>query len=552
QDEVISAQDALPQKTTLALGDESLIVLNPTEQLRTSVVTLAVDSPDARVVDAATGRPMAVQVSAVWAEPSKVSLSFAAELPPLSLTVYHVIKAPAGSAPRARYVVHRHGDPPTVHSEHFQVSRLQGAEADLPLSLSNKHLRMWSSPETGLLQSGPVRQVQVRFLWYGTRTSGDRSGAYLFLPGGEGPQAYSSSEPPLIRVTRGPIFSDITSCFPHFTHTVRLYHLDGHAGKSMEISNMVDIRSETNKELVMRLVTDVASGNRFYTDLNGFQMQQRRSLEKLPLQANFYPMTSAAFLQDASSRLSLLSAQSQAVASLRPGELELVLDRRLQQDDNRGLGQGVTDNKPTATLYRLLLEDRGGEVGGAAVEHLSLLAHLASLSLSHPPITMVGPGDGQLPKLRPFQALRSSLPCDLHLLNLRTLEDPKVRAEVTSLALLLHRKGFDCSSAPAPPPACSWNGLDEVGLPLDSGFPSVFLVYTCVCVSCSWTWTICSLRCGSARCAAPASRCSGTTTSLTPPTRRRSSAPWRSAHSAWRSPDEAASRKSGSFTIKAI
>lgn len=42
------------------------------------------------------------------------------------------------------------------------------------------------------------------------------------------------------------------------------------------------------------------------------------------------------------------------------GELELVLDRRLQQDDNRGLGQGVTDNKLTASLYHLLLEDRGG------------------------------------------------------------------------------------------------------------------------------------------------------------------------------------------------
>uniref|UniRef100_A0A3B3TN18 Glycosyl hydrolase family 38 C-terminal domain-containing protein n=1 Tax=Poecilia latipinna TaxID=48699 RepID=A0A3B3TN18_9TELE len=441
QDEVISAQDALPQKTTLTLGDEprSVIVLNPTEQLRTSVITLVVDSPDARVVDAASGRPMAVQVSAVSSSSLTFSapflqLSFTAELPPLSLTVYHVIKAPAGSASRARYVVHRHGDPPTVHSEHFQVSRLQGAEADLSLSLSNKHLQIWSSPETGLLQSGRVRQVQVRFLWYGTRTSGDRSGAYLFLPGGEGPQAYSSSGPPLIRVTRGPIFSDITSCFPHFTHTVRLYHLDGHAGKSLEISNMVDIRSETNKELVMRLVTDVASGNRFYTDLNGFQMQQRRSLEKLPLQANFYPMTSAAFLQDASSRLSLLSAQKLSSLFTCAGELELVLDRRLQQDDNRGLGQGVTDNKPTATLYHLLLEDRGGaEVRGqASVEHLSLLAHLASLSLSHPPITMVGPGDSQLPKLRPFQALHSSLPCDLHLLNLRTLEDPKVRAEVTS------------------------------------------------------------------------------------------------------------------------
>lgn len=47
----------------------------------------------------------------------------------------------------------------------------------------------------------------------------------------------------------------------------------GHAGRSLEISNMVDIRSEANRELVMRLVSDVASDNRFYTDLNSFQVR---------------------------------------------------------------------------------------------------------------------------------------------------------------------------------------------------------------------------------------------------------------------------------------
>uniref|UniRef100_A0AAX7TDF3 Alpha-mannosidase n=1 Tax=Astatotilapia calliptera TaxID=8154 RepID=A0AAX7TDF3_ASTCA len=414
---------------------KSLIIFNPTEQLRTSVISVVVDSPDAQVIDAETGRQMSTQISAVWAEPSRPStdtfqLSFVAELPPLSLVVYHVTKASSGSTPRVRYTVHRRGNPLDIHTEHFQVSSLQGSEADAPLSLSNKHVQIWSSPETGLLEVRifklKVCCVNVQFLWYGTRTgSRDKSGAYLFLPADEGAQLYISSEPPLVRISRGPIFSDITSHFPHFTHTVRLFHLDGHAGKSLEISNLVDIRSQVNRELVMKIVSDVASGNRFYSDLNGFQMQQRRTLAKLPLQANFYPMTSAVFLQDSTSRLSLLSAQSQGVASLKPGELELVLDRRLQQDDNRGLGQGVTDNKLTASLYHLLLEDRG--VGGASVDHLSLLAHLASLSLCHPPMTMVATSNSQLLKLRPFQPLHSSLPCDIHLLNLRTLEDTQVR-----------------------------------------------------------------------------------------------------------------------------
>ncbi len=35
---------------------------------------------------------------------------------------------------------------------------------------------------------------------------------------------------------------------------------------------MVDIRDQTNKELAMRLITDIQSGDVFYTDLNGFQV----------------------------------------------------------------------------------------------------------------------------------------------------------------------------------------------------------------------------------------------------------------------------------------
>lgn len=51
-------------------------------------------------------------------------------------------------------------------------------------------------------------------------------------------------------------------------------------------------------------------------------MIRRRRFEKLPLQAQFYPMAGAAFLEDMSEsvRFSLLGRQALGVASLEPGK----------------------------------------------------------------------------------------------------------------------------------------------------------------------------------------------------------------------------------------
>uniref|UniRef100_A0A8C6UJ81 Alpha-mannosidase n=1 Tax=Neogobius melanostomus TaxID=47308 RepID=A0A8C6UJ81_9GOBI len=445
QDEFLSAQDALPQKTTIKLGPEPrlVVVYNSLEQRRTTVVTVTVDTPYAAVTEVESGRPITAQISVVWEEPtlsSLLQLSFIVDLPPLSLSLYHVTRSSSGSAPRSEY----HISAPDVRAEGFSVIHSNPACVFTCVS---------SSPVQKLrLHSGQVRQVQVQFLWYGTRSDHrDKSGAYLFLPGDEGEQV-SVTAAPLVRVSVGPVFSDITSCFPHVTHRVRLFHIKGHEGRSLQIQNTVDIRSEFNRELVMRLVTDVANGNHFSTDINGFQMLQRRTLSKIPLQANFYPMTTAAFIQDQDrpgTRLTLLSAQSQAVAALKPGFLELVLDRRLQQDDNRGLGQGVTDNKRTESLYHLLLEvqTRNPPVTLSKPDHnTSLTLIKRTESLYHLLLEV----QTRNPPLRPFAALGSSLPCDLHLLTLRTLESEQEAGRPSQeAALLLHRKGFDCGSAPS-------------------------------------------------------------------------------------------------------
>lgn len=87
-------------------------------------------------------------------------------------------------------------------------------------------------------------------------------------------------------------------------------------------------------------------------------MVKRKRFAKLPLQANFYPLPQSLYIEDESLRVTLLTAQPLGAASLKEGEFEVIQDRRLQQDDNRGLGQGVLDNKPTLNIFRLLIEHR--------------------------------------------------------------------------------------------------------------------------------------------------------------------------------------------------
>lgn len=89
-------------------------------------------------------------------------LDFVAELPPLSLVIYHVTEASVGSSYRAQYTFLHHSKTPPVQAQHFQVSHLDGDAASAQLSLSNKHMQIWSSPETGLLQVRHVQHIRTK------------------------------------------------------------------------------------------------------------------------------------------------------------------------------------------------------------------------------------------------------------------------------------------------------------------------------------------------------------------------------------------------------
>uniref|UniRef100_A0A7N5KJJ0 mannosyl-oligosaccharide 1,3-1,6-alpha-mannosidase n=1 Tax=Ailuropoda melanoleuca TaxID=9646 RepID=A0A7N5KJJ0_AILME len=397
--------DALPERTVIQLDSSPryVVLFNPLEQERLSMVYLLVSSPQVRVLSE-EGQPLAVQISPQWSSATDMV------------------------------------------ADVFQSIRRVDDEQE--------------------------QRVDTEFLIYGTRASKDKSGAYLFLPDGEA-QPYVPKDAPVLRVTEGPFFSEVVAYYEHVRQVVRLYNLPGVEGLSLDMSSLVDIRDYVNKELALRIHTDIDSQGVFFTDLNGFQVQPRRYLRKLPLQANFYPMPVMAYIQDAHNRLTLHTAQALGVSSLHDGQLEVILDRRLMQDDNRGLGQGLKDNKRTCNHFRLLLERRtlGSEPGffsklaamfrdlvfhssrsnnlevqdGRSTSYPSLLGHLTSVCLNTPVLALpVARRQPPGPGLRSFHPLAGSLPCDFHLLNLRTLPAEDDALPSAETALILHRKGFDC------------------------------------------------------------------------------------------------------------
>ncbi|XP_068781160.1 alpha-mannosidase 2 isoform X1 [Struthio camelus] len=458
-DDVQSSQDSLPRKTVIKLTSQPryLLIYNPMEQERFSVVSVNVNSPRVKLLSP-LGKPVAVQISAVWDGANTVSheayqISFLAHLPPLGLGVYQLLEIQSSETDLADYTIYMSGrnNMQVKPDRIFTIKEMQNSVDNI--ILENAYMKLWFSGMSGLLEKintkedGKNHQMKVEFAWYGTTSNRDKSGAYLFLPDGDA-KPYVFTDPPPVRVTHGRIFSEVVCFFPHVTHTMRLYKVQGLEGQSLEVSNIVDIRGEYNRELAMRISSDVNSQNRFYTDLNGYQIQPRLTMSKLPLQANIYPMTTMAYIQDVGIRLTLHSAQSLGVASLKNGQLEVIMDRRLMQDDNRGLGQGVQDNKITANIFRLLLERRHGtdvNEDKSSVSFPSLLSHITSAFINHPVIPMTIYADSGVPEmLNTFSPLMSSMPCDMHVVNLRTIQSKADFEPSDEAALILHRKGFDC------------------------------------------------------------------------------------------------------------
>eukprot|EP00939_MAST-03C_sp_MAST-3C-sp1_P002969 g2969.t1 len=356
--------------------------------------------------DDETWGPLRSQLSPVFAVRSRsffekdvVEIFFEAFLPAYGATSFQISRDPSSCDSIHRAVVSDVSVGSTVRDiqssdlawgKSYEAQLLQKSER---ISIKSDFVEAVFDARTGLLRtmrSGGGRSVEMSesFAVYKTR----RSGAYLFVPNGKPVACCAAST---VWTVHGSLVQQ--TAFVNSDATVfreaRLSVL-GTSAEALEMRHVLDWgQTHNNEEIVVRYDSKSITSRDmvFVTDENGFNPAVRKHRTKLPLQANFFPMpTYVQRVDDATGdRLSVHCTRALGVAAPKPGEFQIMLERRPSHDDNRGLGQGINDNVPTEISLRLLVEPRSSlgesESQKAHLMFPSLRSKTLSLSSNYPP-----------------------------------------------------------------------------------------------------------------------------------------------------------------------
>nr|XP_022916135.1 lysosomal alpha-mannosidase-like [Onthophagus taurus] len=217
--------------------------------------------------------------------------------------------------------------------------------------------------ETGLLKTvtmnGITLPVTQNFMYYnganGTNIDGERraSGAYIFRPAKSTPEALPISTQATYKVYTSDLVDEVHQEFNDWVkQIIRVYKENNHIEFDWLIGP-IESPEYQGVEVVTRFITDLKTDATFYTDSNGRQMVKRvRNFRETyeytneePVSGNYYPITSKITLQDLERNIefAVLNDRAQGGGSLNDGEVELMVHRRLLNDDNFGVGEALNE-----------------------------------------------------------------------------------------------------------------------------------------------------------------------------------------------------------------
>jgi len=255
------------------------------------------------------------------------------------------------------------------------------AEKGKIVEIGNGRVRVGFDAVTGLLASlvredeGIAISLSHNFFWYEPAQSPNEqaSGAYIFRPNASNTARDGSNARCVggggchakLSILRTPLVEEAVQVFGDWvTQTVRVYANSGEVEIEWTVGS-IPIEDCLGKEVVSRFTTNISSGSEFLTDSNGREMLKRRRCQTAdpnlpdahcrpsvpqytvtePIAGNYYPINSQIMIQDKVAALAILVDRAQGGASLRSGQLELMVHRRLVVDDNRGVAEPLNETQ---------------------------------------------------------------------------------------------------------------------------------------------------------------------------------------------------------------
>lgn len=485
-----------PRKLKLMFFDKKkLILFNPLAQVRTEVINVRTNTTNVRVLDMRTNEYVQYQISPNIdvREDGRRTISnkdfdllFVATLPALTAVAFH-LEVHTNTSQRSIVFCNNCQDQnsKTEREDIFTVKKMMPGD----IQLENSVLKLLINRNTGFLRQvyrKDIKKKHIVDIQFGAYQSAQRhSGAYLFMPDYDAPEKnvllqysnWNSLYDDNIIIVSGPISTEITTMYvPFLVHTARIYNVNDEAlSRGVLFETIVDFESPPKNretELFMRIQTDIQNGEipEFYTDQNGFQYQKRVKVNTLGIEANYYPITTMAWLQDEETRLTMVTNHAQGAAAFEPGRIELMLDRRTLYDDYRGIGEGVVDNRPTVFHNWMLLESMSAptrrkrdaseqEFVYTKERHFSpdqkeslyqlpsQAAEYLSKTLNYPVnIYMLDTSEVEEYEVKSHYSFVEEFPTGIHLVTLRTITDDILEQfPSSSCYMVLQRPGYSCS-----------------------------------------------------------------------------------------------------------
>lgn len=267
----------------------------------------------------------------------------------------------------------------------------------------------------------------------GTPDSGQPSGAYIFRPNSSTlfplPTPFSNSPVFL----RGPVVSEVRGGGGWVSQVTRLWGGEAWADIEYTVGPITNGPAPTGMEVISKYATPMATQGKWWTDSNCREMQPRvrdfrwswnyTVIE--PVAGNYVPVNCRITTKGANPTdptLSVTLDRTQGGASMVDGSVELMVQRRLQQDDRRGVGEPLNEPGLDASGKGLIIRgthrlslDTPSAASGAGKDALQ--------ALMFPPSLFFSPGGGSTtpPTRSTWSGLVTPLPPSIHLLTVQAL-----------------------------------------------------------------------------------------------------------------------------------